>query len=865
MTGRDDLDRRLSEEIQFHIEQQIEKNLRGGMSPEAARRAAHLKFGSVESAREYTRDEFRFAWLHDFARDMRIALRMWKRSRGAAAVAIVTLALGIGANTAMFSLLSALVLHPLPYPEADRLVSIWDSSEKNPRNEVSFANYLDWKAQQTSFEAMGLYRWWTSNITDGGPPERVQGFQFTGDIVKALGLKPQLGRFFTPEESEPGKERVALLSHGLWVRRYGSDPGVLGSTITINAVPRTIIGVLPKEMNFPPGVEVIAPFAVSPEVASNRRYHSYYVVGRLKQGVTVKDANAEIEAIAARLARAYPDSNQGLSARVFPLSEDLTRSYSNGLWLLMASVGFVLLIACANIANLLLARAPSRAREVAVRTSMGAGRGRIVRQIVAESLALSLIGGILGVAVAMFSVTALRNAVPADLMASVPGFSSLGLDARVLAFTLTVSIATGLLFGLVPALRATRVDISASLRDASRTLGAVSGQKTRNALVAAEVALALTLLSGAGFTMKAFSRLASMDTGFDAANVLTMGVTLPFARYGQESAQAGFFSTLLNRAQDVPGVLKAGLISHVPLAPGNATDGVVFEGRPEVSRPPETDYRVASAGYFEAIGARMVQGRSFADSDTAESVRVLIVNEAFARRFFPGEDPIGRRVRFSGPIESNPWREVVGVVADLRHDLNRSPRPETYIPFIQGPMGTMFLVAKTRGDALGMAPALREAVLAIDPSQPVWAVRTLSDVKDRAMAGFRAMVTLVGAFGSMALLLAAIGISGVVSFLVSTRTPEIGLRMALGASARDVVGMILAQALRPLAAGVALGGAGAVAVGRVLSTAFPEVGSADPWALVATIAILTVVSALATWLPARRAASIAPTEALRAD
>jgi|CXWL01.1.fsa_nt_gi putative ABC transport system permease protein len=864
MSDRDDLDRRLSEEIQFHIEQQIEKNLRAGMSEGDARKAAHLKFGGVESAREYTRDEFRFAWFHDFARDMRIALRMWKRSRGAAVVAILTLAIGIGANTAMFSLLSALVLRPLPYPDAERLVSIWDSSEKNPRNEVAFANYVDWKAQQTSFETMGLYRWWTANITDGGRPERVQGFQFTGDILAALGMKPELGRFFTPEESEPGKERVALLSHGLWVRRYGANPAVLGSTITINSVPRTIIGVLPREMNFPPGAEVIAPFSVSPEIASSRRYHSYYVVGRLKSGVTVADANAEIEAIAARLAREYPDSNLGLSARVFPLSEDVARSYSNGLWLLMASVGFVLLIACANIANLLLARAPSRAREIAVRTSMGAGRGRIVRQVVAESIALSLVGGILGTMVALVSVGTIRNAVPADLMATVPGLSTLAIDARVLVFALAVSLATGLLFGLIPALRTSQVDIAASLGSATRTLGVSSGQRMRNALVAAEVALALTLLGGAGFTMKAFARLASLDTGFDAANVLTMGVTLPYARYGA-SAQAGFFSTLLSGARDVPGVVEAGLISHVPLAPGNATDGVLFEGRPESERPPEADYRVASSGYFEAIGARMLQGRSFADSDSDQSVQVMIVNETFARRFFARENPVGRHVRFSGPIESNPWREIVGVVADLRHDLNQAPRPETYVPFTQGPMGTMFLVAKTRGDALGMAPSLRAAVLAIDPDQPVWAMRTLSEVKDRAMAGFRAMVAFVGAFGSIALLLSAIGIFGVVSFVVSMRTPEIGLRMALGASSANVVGMILRQACPPLAVGLAIGAAGAFTLGRTLSNAFPEVASADPSAFAATTLILAAVSALATWLPARRAAAIAPTEALRTE
>jgi putative ABC transport system permease protein len=865
MSGRDDLDGRLSEEIQFHLEQQVRKNLRAGMTPSEARRAAHLKFGGVESAREYTRDEFRFAWAYDFARDMNIALRMWKRSRGAAVVAILTLAIGIGANTAMFSLLSALVLHPLPYPEADRLVSIWDSSEKNPRNEVAFANYLDWKAQQKSFETMGLYRWWTANITDGGRPERVQGFQFTGDVLAALRMKPELGRLFTPEESEPGKERVALLSHGLWVRRYGANPAVLGSTITINSVPRTIIGVLPREMNFPPGAEVIAPFSVGPEIASSRRYHSYYVVGRLKSGVTVAEANAEIEGIAARLAREYPDSNLGLSARVFPLTEDVARSYSNGLWLLMASVGFVLLIACANIANLLLARAPSRAREIAVRTSMGAGRGRIVRQIVAESVALALLGGVLGTVVALASVATIRGAVPADLMATVPGLSTLAIDARVLAFALAVSLATGLVFGLIPALRTSQVDIAASLGSATRTLGGSSGHRMRNSLVAAEVALALTLLGGAGFTMKAFARLASLDTGFDAANVLTMGVTLPYARYGDDSAQAGFFSTLLSRAVSVPGVIQAGLVSHVPLAPGNATDGVLFEGRPESERPPEADYRVASSGYFEAMGARMVQGRSFVDSDTAQSVRVLIVNDTFARRFFAGENPVGRRVRFPGSIESNPWREIVGVVADLRHDLNQSPRPETYVPFTQAPMGTMFLVAKTRGDAVGMAPSLRAAVLAIDPNQPVWAMRTLDEVKERAIAGFRAMVAFVGAFGSIALLLSAIGIFGVVSFVVSMRTPEIGLRMALGASSANVVGMILRQACPPLAVGLAIGAAGALALGRILSNAFPEVASADPSAFAATTLILAAVSALATWLPARRAALIAPTEALRTE
>lgn len=864
MSGRDDLDGRLSEEIQFHLEQQVQKNLRAGMTLSEARRDAHLKFGGIESARESTRDEFRFAWLYDFARDTRIALRMWKRSRGAALVAILTLAIGIGANTAMFSLLSALVLRPLPYPEVDRLVSIWDSSEKNPRNEVSFANYLDWKAQQKSFETMGLYRWWTANITDGGRPERVQGFQFTGDVLAALGMKPELGRFFTAEESDPGQERVALLSHGLWVRRYGSDPAVLGATITINSVPRIIIGVLPKEMNFPPGAEVIAPLSVTPDIASNRQYHSYYVVGRLKGGVTVEAANAEIEAIAARLARAYPDTNEGLSARVFPLSEDVSRSYSNGLWLLMASVGFVLLIACANIANLLLARAPSRAREIAVRTSMGAGRGRIVRQMVAESLALALLGGILGTTIALMSVAALRGAVPADLMATVPGLSTLAVDSRVLVFALGVSLATGLFFGLIPAWRTSHVNIAASLGSATRTLGVSSGQRMRNALVAAEVALALTLLGGAGFTMKAFARLASMDTGFDAANVLTMGVTLPYARYGAR-AQAGFFSSLLNGARGVPGVIEAGLISHVPLAPGNGTHSVVFEGRPDTARPPEVDYRVASSGYFAAISARMLEGRSFVDSDTEQSSPVLIVNDTFARRFFAGESAVGRRVRFSGPLETNPWREIVGVVADVRRDLNEAPHPETYLPFTQGPIGTMFLVAKTRGDALGMAPSLRAAVLAIDPNQPVWAIRTLDEVKGRAIAGFRAMVAFVSAFGSIALLLSAIGIFGVVSFLVSMRTPEIGLRMALGASSTNIVGMILRQACPPLALGLAMGAAGALALGRVLSNAFPEVASADPSAFFATTLLLAAVSALATWLPARRAAAIAPTEALRTE
>jgi predicted permease len=865
LTGRDDLDRRLDEEIRFHLDQQIEKNLRAGMSPHEARRAARLKFGGVESAREYTRDEFRWAGAYDFARDARIAVRMWRRSRGAALVAVLTMAIGIGANTAMFSLVSALLLHPLPYPDTDRLVSVWDSSEKNPRNEVAFANFADWKTRQTSFESLGLYRWWTVNITGGPEPERVQGYQLTAEVLQALALKPQIGRWFTAEENQPGRNYVALLSDGLWRRRFGADPNVLGATVMFNGVARRIIGVMPRELNYPEGAEVLAPLMVTPELSASRQAHTYYVVGRLKSGTSVDAANRELATITADLAREYPNTNRGLGARVFPLAEDVSQSYRNGVWLLMASVGFVLLIACANLANVLLARAPARAREIAVRTAMGAGRGRIARQILAESLVLALVGGALGAGLAALTVQAIRNAAPGDLLVSVPGLADLRVDVPVLLFALALSVGAGVVFGLVPAFGASRFDLGTSLRETARPLGAARGHGLRHSLVAVEVALALTLMSGAGFTMKAFSRLASMETGFDSTNVLTMGITLPYARYPDSAAEARFFSNLLERAANTPGVIRAGLTSHIPLAPGNASDTLVFEGRLDTEPRPEADYRAISAGYFETLGARMTRGRAFATTDIAESPRVMIVNEAFVRRFLPDAKAVGRRVRLSGPPEANPWREIVGVVADFRHDLNRAPRPETYIPYTQDTNDTLFLVTKTRGDALGVAPALRAAVLAIDPTEPVWDVRTLDDIKDRAMAAFRALAAFISVFGAIALLLSALGIFGVVSFVVSTRTPEIGLRMALGASASGVVSLVMGHALRPLVVGFALGGLGSLAVGRLLTGAFPEMADADTSAAFATTAVLAIVAGLATWLPARHAASIAPTEALRSE
>jgi putative ABC transport system permease protein len=866
VNGHEKLNNRLEEEIRFHIEQQIEKNVRAGMAPDDARRHAHLKFGGVARTVEYTRDQFRWARLEEWLRDLRVAIRMWRRTRGAAAVAILTLAIGIGANTAMFSILNALILHPLPFPEADRLITIWDSSDRNPRNEVSFANYADWKAQQTSFEKLGLYRWWTANITGDQTPERVQGFQLTAEILPALGLKPFLGRYFTEEENQANAQRVLLISHGLWQRRFGGRPDILGATVNVNDVPRQVIGILPPELNFPPGAELIAPMQITPDIAANRRFHTYYVVGRLKEGKSVAEANADMTTIAARLAKEYPDTNKGLTARVFPLASDVASSYANGIWLLMGSVGFVLLIACANLANLLLARGPGRVRELAVRISIGASRGRIVRQLVTESLVLSIAGGGLGIAIAALGVRTLRQATPADLLASVPGLATLSVDGPVLVFSSLLSILTGLVFGLLPALRTSTVDANSALRDASRPLGAAGGQRLRGFLVAAEVALALILVSGAGFTLHAFSRLVSMPTGFDSSNVISMGVTLPFARYTDGAAQSRFYETLLANARGVPGVQSVGFTSHIPLAQGNAAGGIVFEGRPAPDQAPQADYRVVSDGYFETIGARLAGGRAFAASDAAGSPRVVAVNEAFANRFFSdGKDAVGSRIAFTGDPEPRPWREIVAVVKDLRHRINEPPRPETYIPFTQAPQSTLFLVAKTREDAIGMAPSLRAAVTSIDPNQPVWAVRTLDEIKARAVAAFRATVAFILAFGVVALLLSAIGIFGVVSYLVSVRTQEIGLRMALGARATDVVRLIVSQGSPPLLAGFAIGGVGAFALGEVLAKAFPEIGTVDPMPIAATAAVLIVVSSLATWLPARRAAAIHPVDALRAD
>ncbi|MEO8502215.1 MAG: ABC transporter permease, partial [Vicinamibacteria bacterium] len=719
MTPKRDLDERLDVEIRFHIEEQTEKNIRAGLTPGEARRQAVLRFGNAESAREYTRDEFRLAWLHELGRDVRVAVRMWQRSRGAAAVAILTLAIGIGANTAIFSVLHALVLNPLPYPHADRLVAIWDSSERSPRNEVAFANFADWKKQQTSFEMLGLYRWWSANLTGDNTPERVQGFQLTADAVSALGLAPRLGRWFNAAENEPEGDRVALLGYGLWQRRFGGDPGVLGKTIVINGVRREVIGVMPEAMNFPQGADIVAPLTVTPEIRASRRFHSYYVVGRLKPGVALADAQADIGTIAARLARDFPDTNKGLGVRVLPLTDDVAHDYKNALWLLMASVTFVLLIACANLVNLLLARAPARGREFAVRASMGASRARLVRQVLIESLVLAGGGGLLGAGLAVFAVQAAKGAVPADLRASVPGLAGLSVNGEVLGFTLALTVLTGLAFALLPALRSSAID-NAALRGAGRPRGAIRGGRVRGALVATEVALALMLLSGAGFTLRALSRLVSMEKGFESDHVITMGITLPYARYVDEASQALFFSRLHEAARAIPGITSAGLTSHVPLAPGNGSSGLVFEGRPTPDQDPEADYRVISTGYLETLRARVVRGRAFREADGASASPVMIVNQAFVRRFFDGQEAVGRRVRFSGAPKTNPWREIVGVIADIRHNITRPPPPESYIPYTQGTLGTMFVVAKTREDARAMAPALRAAVLALDPNQPVW-------------------------------------------------------------------------------------------------------------------------------------------------
>jgi putative ABC transport system permease protein len=801
-----------------------------------------------------------------FLKDLRYAVRNLVTRPGFTVIAVVTLALGIGANTAIFSAINALLLKPLPLPEPERVVAIWDKvpSRGVVHNEVALANYLDWRSQSQSFEQLALYRWWSTNLTGVESPERLQGFLVTANFLDALGMKPLMGRNFAEEENQPGKDLVAIITYSLWQRRFGGDPNILNKTISLNSVTRTVVGVMPERFNFPKGAEVYAPLAITSEIAQQRGFHSYYVVGKLKPGASSQSAQAEMDNITARLEKAYPKTNTGLGANVYPIVKDTVRMYDTALWIMLGAVGFVLLIACANVANLMLARATGRQKEIALRAALGASRWRIIRQLLSESLLVALLGGVLGTLVGFWGIDALRAANPGDAAKFAPGWYQLGINLPVLVFTLGLSLVSGLVFGLAPAWQTSKPNLNDALKEGGRQTGAGS-HRLRSSLVVFEVALSLVLLIGAGLLFRSFLTLVKTDAGFNPNNILTMNLVLPGIKYKEEAQRFAFYKDLEQRVQHLPGVQSAAFVNYLPLGGSNSSDDYLVEGAPEPAPGQENDgrYRVCTPDYFQTMGIRILKGRGFTDQDKAGAPPVVIVNEALARKHWPNQDALGKRIRFYGPLDKAPWMEVVGVVQDVKHELDLPVTPEYYLPHAQDSWNAMVLVAKTQVEPTSLAPQIRQQVWAIDKDQPVFDVFTMQQVRSMSVTLQSFSSVVLAIFAGVALVLATVGIYGVMAYAVTQRTHEIGIRMALGARGRDVVRLVVRQGMVLTLIGVVIGVAGSLALTRFMAKLLVGVEPTDPLTFTAVSLCLLVAALLACYLPARRATKVDPLVALR--
>ena len=804
--------------------------------------------------------------------DLRFALRQLGKNPGFTAVAVVTLALGIGANTAIFSAVNAILLRPLPYRDADRLVWVWENnlSKNIPINPASPGNLNDWRNQSRVFESLSAWEGGDFNLTGRGEPERLLGARAFPDFFEVLDVRPVLGRTFGPDDDRPGAEPVALMSHGLWQRRFGGDAGVLGRAINLNGKSFTVIGIVPDGRAAPFHLfELWVPFALDSGRMSSHGDRFLRPVGRLKPGVTVRQAQAELGALARRLEQLHPADNTGAGVNVIPLKEMFAGEMRRPLLVLLGAVAFVLLIACANVANLMLARAVAREREIALRAALGATRLRLARQLFTETLLLCTLGTAAGLGLAVYGVELLRAVVPAvsgTWKVPIPGLDGIGIDGRVLAFTLLLSFVTALICGLAPALGTSRVNPNDSLKAAGRgAAGSAGGCRLRNALVVSEMALALMLLIGAGLMVESFRRLRAVGLGFDPKNVLTMSLSLPEAKYPEGPQRAEFFRRLLQRVEALPGVDSAAVTNYLPLSGHWGTAGFSIEGHPP--RGPGdflvADVRTVSPGYFRTMAIPILEGRAFRPADDETAPPIVVITRTMARRFWPNDNPVGRRLDL-GEAGSPDVREIVGVVGDVRHfGVDAAPPAEMYFSHPQAPGNSMTLVVRTGPDPLSLVSAVRSAVRAVDADQPVYDVQTLGQLAEQSVALRRFAMLLLAAFAVVALLMGTVGIYGVISYAVGKRTREIGVRVALGAGRGQVLRLVVGQGMKLALLGIAVGLAGAAAVTRALQGLLYGIKPFDLRTFGLVTLTFTAVALVACWLPARRAAGIDPMEALR--
>ncbi|MGH9936819.1 MAG: ABC transporter permease [Blastocatellia bacterium] len=810
--------------------------------------------------------------------DLRYGARMLLKNPGFTLVAVITLALGIGANTTIFSVINSLLLKPIPFPEADRLVLVWQSQVNDPKNRniISAPNFWDWRRQNDVFANMAIFDSAGKgyNLSGGGEPERVSGVRVSAGFFDVLGVKPRLGRTFLPEEENVGKHQVVVMSNGLWRSRYNSDPGIVGKTIRVDSEDHTVIGVMPPEFEFQffsPPRQLWVPVAYT-RGDQGRGSNSFYCLARLKPGVTMEQARAQMNTIGLSLARQYPRDNVGGTVAIDPIVEFGMESQQTTLLTLLAVAGFVLLIACVNVANLLMARGATRQREFAIRAALGAGRARTIRQLLTESLLLAFAGGLSGILIAVWSSSLLLKVLPGNLRAvpfrSINSTDGIAIDYKVLAFTWGVTCLTGIIFGLAPALIFSKRSVNEFLQEGSRgTTG--GGARLRQGLVILEVALALIVLTGAGLMIQSMARLLNVAPGLDPHNVITLNMSLP-----QENTYYGppghpqFAHDLQEHVGSIPGVVSVSAVSHLPIGGGNASRGFVIEGKPDPGseNQPGAGYSVICPNYFRTMGIRLIGGREFTERDSQNAPGVIVINEAMAKRYWPNEDPLGKRIKIGGFNSSNPWMTIVGIAQDVKQGgLDRQSRREFFRPYSQAAWPVMTVVVRTASNPGAFLNPIKQALARIEPDRAASGIRTMDEVIYNSLGSRRFPMMLLVAFSLVALTLAAVGISGVVGFSVSQRTREIGIRIALGARSGSVIRLVLNRSMAAALIGVVVGLAASFGLTRFLTGLLFEVKPMDPIVLGSAALILAGVAFVACYLPARRATKVDPMIALRCD
>lgn len=868
------------EELAQHLDDVYQRSIANGLSEQEARRAAleeladssllsnelkrlHKPFHEAPVLGGTGRSNL----LTDLIQDLRYAARVQLKNPAFTIVAVIALALGIGANTAIFSVVNSVLLRPLPYKDPERLVMVWEDGSKHgfPQETPAAANFIDWRDQNTVFEGMAAIADVSFNLTGAGDPERLEGRAVTASLFPLLGADAHIGRIFTDYEDRPGFDYVVLLSYALWQRRFGGDNSIVGKPISLNGETFTVVGVMPARFQFPTSDDAFwVPMGFTPEQKVNRERHYLQVLARLKPGTSLEQAQAEMHTIAARLAQQYPDSNTDLGAVVTSLHEHLVGDIKPALLILLGAVGLVLLIACANVANLLLARAAVRQKEIAVRVALGARRWRLIRQFLTESVLLATIGGVMGLAIAYGGLLLLRAFIPENIAQA----REISIDLKVLGFTFLVAMLTGLIFGLAPAIQAARFNQTETLKEGGRDSATGSGGKRiRGLLVMAEVAVSLVLLISAGLLINSFLRLRNVDPGFRADNLLTMKFVLPVPKYAQFEQRSAFYTDLIQRVEAIAGVESAAVTTNLPLYRQGNSIGISIEGQPPL--PPGQENvvftRVVSPGYFDTMSIPLLSGRVFSDQDAPNTPRAAVIGETMARLYWPGQDPIGKRIGVGKIERPEDWTQVVGVVKDVRQlELMADPKPQMYLPYKQrGFFEPRDLVVKTEVDPASLAATVRKAVWEIDKDQPVSNIRTMEEILLDSIARQRFSMLLLAIFAGVALILAAVGIYGVMSYSVAQRTHEIGIRMALGAQTSAVLKLAVGYGLKLVVAGVGIGLIAAFALTRVMSTLLFGVTATDPMTFGVISVLLILVAAIASYIPARRATKVDPIIALR--